>query len=233
MRSLFRGRTVLGTVGSAVRPRSFRDFSTFPGCSAGICAGVRVFSSRQASCGTGDPQAGRTHCVSSARGRTEISRPSSECFTRQHVPSRFFCSSSAARDAGPAFNLEGKIRVENPVVEMDGDEMTRILWGWIKEKLLFPYLDIPVEYFDLSVTNRDATEDRVTLEAAEAIKKCHVGIKCATITPDEGRVKEFNLKKMWKSPNGTIRLVQERMEKTSPVGGGGMRDGQLYLREGL
>jgi len=100
-----------------------------------------------------------------------------------------------------------KIKVTNPVVELDGDEMTRIIWDFIKTKLILPYLDIDLKYFDLSVQNRDATEDRVTVEAAEAIKKYGVGIKCATITPDEGRVKEFNLKKMWRSPNGTIRNI--------------------------
>jgi len=100
-----------------------------------------------------------------------------------------------------------KIKVQNPVVELDGDEMTRIIWASIKDRLINPFLDIPIHYYDLSVENRDATEDKVTVEAAEAIKKYGVGIKCATITPDEARVKEFNLKKMWKSPNGTIRNI--------------------------
>lgn len=99
----------------------------------------------------------------------------------------------------------GKIVVRNPVVDMDGDEMTRIIWAMIKEKLIFPFLDVPIQYFDLSLPNRDATEDQVTLDAARAVAQCKVGIKCATITPDEARVVEFNLKKMWKSPNGTIR----------------------------
>lgn len=100
-----------------------------------------------------------------------------------------------------------KIAVKNPVVELDGDEMTRILWGFIREKLIKPYLDLEIQYFDLGIENRDKTEDRVTIDAAEAIKKCNVGIKCATITPDEKRVEEFKLKKMWKSPNGTIRNI--------------------------
>ncbi|MCR4283588.1 MAG: NADP-dependent isocitrate dehydrogenase [Bauldia sp.] len=100
-----------------------------------------------------------------------------------------------------------KIKVANPVVELDGDEMTRIIWQLIKEKLILPYLDIELLYFDLGIENRDATEDRVTVEAAEAIKRVGVGVKCATITPDEARVKEFGLKKMWKSPNGTIRNI--------------------------
>lgn len=98
-----------------------------------------------------------------------------------------------------------KISVANPVVEMDGDEMTRIIWKQIKDMLILPYLDINIKYFDLGIEERDRTNDQVTLDAAIAIKKYGVGIKCATITPDEARVKEFNLKKMWKSPNGTIR----------------------------
>ena len=102
--------------------------------------------------------------------------------------------------------MEGeKIKVANPVVDMDGDEMTRIIWQLIKDKLINPFLDLEIKYFDLSMENRDATDDQVTLDAAKAIKEFKVGIKCATITPDEARVKEFNLKKMWKSPNGTIR----------------------------
>jgi isocitrate dehydrogenase len=100
-----------------------------------------------------------------------------------------------------------KIKVANPVVELDGDEMTRIIWDLIKKKLVLPYLDIDLHYYDLSIENRDKTEDKVTVEAAEAIKKYGVGVKCATITPDEARVEEFKLKKMWKSPNGTIRNI--------------------------
>jgi isocitrate dehydrogenase len=100
-----------------------------------------------------------------------------------------------------------KIKVANPVVELDGDEMTRIIWQIIREKLILPFLDVDIKYYDLSIEHRDATEDQVTIDSAEAIKKYGVGIKCATITPDEARVKEFNLKKMWKSPNGTIRNI--------------------------
>jgi isocitrate dehydrogenase len=100
-----------------------------------------------------------------------------------------------------------KIKVANPVVELDGDEMTRIIWAYIKDKLIHPYLDIDLAYFDLSIENRDATNDQVTIDAANAIKRHGVGVKCATITPDEARVKEFNLKEMWKSPNGTIRNI--------------------------
>ncbi|MCL6607699.1 MAG: NADP-dependent isocitrate dehydrogenase [Geminicoccaceae bacterium] len=100
-----------------------------------------------------------------------------------------------------------KIKVAKPIVELDGDEMTRIIWTMIKEKLILPYLDVDLLYYDLGIQNRDATEDRVTVEAAEAIKKHNVGVKCATITPDEARVKEFGLKQMWKSPNGTIRNI--------------------------
>lgn len=100
-----------------------------------------------------------------------------------------------------------KIKVIGPVVDLDGDEMTRIIWQFIKDRLIFPYLDIDLRYYDLSIQNRDATDDQVTVDAAEAIKKYGVGIKCATITPDEARVEEFDLKKMWRSPNGTIRNI--------------------------
>jgi isocitrate dehydrogenase len=100
-----------------------------------------------------------------------------------------------------------KIKVKNPVVELDGDEMTRIIWQWIREQLIQPYLDVDLLYFDLSIENRDATDDQVTVDAANAIKRHGVGVKCATITPDEARVEEFKLKKMWKSPNGTIRNI--------------------------
>ena len=100
-----------------------------------------------------------------------------------------------------------KIKVTNPVVELDGDEMTRIIWQWIREQLILPFLDIDLKYFDLGIEKRDETDDRITVEAAEAIAKYGVGVKCATITPDEARVEEFKLKKMWKSPNGTIRNI--------------------------
>src|ERR1700753_3632326 len=100
-----------------------------------------------------------------------------------------------------------KIKVTNPVVELDGDEMTRIIWQYIKDKLINPFLDVNLMYFDLGMEYRDKTDDQVTIDAAEAIKKVGVGVKCATITPDEGRVKEFGLKSMWKSPNGTIRNI--------------------------
>src|SRR5450631_1280774 len=100
-----------------------------------------------------------------------------------------------------------KIKVANPIVELDGDEMTRIIWRYIKDKLIHPYLDIDIKYYDLGIEHRDATSDQVTIDAAEAIKKYGCGVKCATITPDEARVKEFNLKEMWKSPNGTIRNI--------------------------
>ena len=100
-----------------------------------------------------------------------------------------------------------KIKVTNPVVELDGDEMTRIIWAFIKEQLILPYLDLDIKYYDLGIENRDLTNDEVTIEAANAINKYNVGIKCATITPDEARVEEFGLKKMWKSPNGTLRNI--------------------------
>ena len=110
-----------------------------------------------------------------------------------------------------------KIKVANPVVELDGDEMTRIIWKFIKDKLIVPYLDVDIKYYDLGMEYRDKTNDQVTVDAAEAIKKYNVGIKCATITPDEARVKEFNLKEMWKSPNGTVRNILDGTVFREPI----------------
>ncbi|MFO0217878.1 MAG: NADP-dependent isocitrate dehydrogenase [Planctomycetota bacterium] len=110
-----------------------------------------------------------------------------------------------------------KVKVRNPVVEMDGDEMTRIIWQWIRERLILPYLDIDLKYFDLSVTKRDETNDQVTIDAANATKQYGVAVKCATITPDEARVKEFGLKQMWKSPNGTIRNILDGTIFREPI----------------
>ena len=110
-----------------------------------------------------------------------------------------------------------KIKVNNPVVELDGDEMTRIIWKFIKEKLILPYVDVEIKYYDLGMESRDATNDQITIDAANAIKQYNVGIKCATITPDEARVKEFNLKKMWKSPNGTIRNILDGTVFREPI----------------
>ena len=113
--------------------------------------------------------------------------------------------------------MKQKIKVLNPVVDLDGDEMTRVIWSFIKEKLIFPYLDIDIKYFDLGMEHRDATNDQVTVDAANAILKYGVGIKCATITPDEARVEEFGLKKMWKSPNGTIRNILDGTVFREPI----------------
>src|ERR1700755_1062807 len=110
-----------------------------------------------------------------------------------------------------------KIKVTNPVVELDGDEMTRIIWQYIKDKLINPFLDVDLKYYDLGIEHRDATKDQVTLDAANATKQYGVGVKCATITPDEARVKEFNLKKMWRSPNGTIRNVLDGTFVGEPI----------------
>src|SRR5437868_10895819 len=110
-----------------------------------------------------------------------------------------------------------KIKVTNPVVELDGDEMTRIIWKFIKDKLILPYLELDIKYYDLGIEHRDATNDQVTIDCAEAIKKYNVGIKCATITPDEERVKEFKLKQMWKSPNGTIRNILDGTVFREPI----------------
>jgi isocitrate dehydrogenase len=110
-----------------------------------------------------------------------------------------------------------KIKVANPVVELDGDEMTRIIWKFIKDKLILPYVEVPIQYFDLGIEYRDETNDQVTIDAANAIKACGVGIKCATITPDEARVTEFKLKQMWKSPNGTIRNILDGTVFREPI----------------
>ncbi|MEL6795158.1 MAG: isocitrate/isopropylmalate family dehydrogenase, partial [Pseudomonadota bacterium] len=110
-----------------------------------------------------------------------------------------------------------KIKVENPVVELDGDEMTRIMWAFIKEKLILPYLDIDLKYYDLGIQARDDTNDQITIDSAEAIKTYGVGVKCATITPDEARVEEFNLKEMWRSPNGTIRNILGGVVFRAPI----------------
>ena len=110
-----------------------------------------------------------------------------------------------------------KILVKNPVVEIDGDEMTRVIWKFIKEKLILPYIEVPIKYFDLGIENRDATNDQVTIDSANAIKECGVGIKCATITPDEARKVEFNLKEIWKSPNGTIRNILDGTVFREPI----------------
>jgi isocitrate dehydrogenase len=113
--------------------------------------------------------------------------------------------------------MSSKIKVANPVVDIDGDEMTRIIWKFIKDRLILPYLDLDIDYYDLGVENRDATSDQVTVDAANAILKHGVGVKCATITPDEARVKEFNLKQMWKSPNGTIRNILDGVVFREPI----------------
>src|ERR1700680_1919573 len=146
-------------------------------------------------------------------------------------PSRPARNRLFSKKARPAM---AKIKVTNPVVELDGDEMTRIIWQYIKDKLINPFLDINLMYFDLGMEYRDKTNDQVTVDAAEAIKKVGVGVKCATITPDEARVKEFGLKEMWKSPNGTIRNILGGVVFREPIicknvprlGPGGCRSAQ-------
>ncbi len=113
--------------------------------------------------------------------------------------------------------MSDKIKVENTIVEIDGDEMTRIMWQMVKERLLFPYLDVTTEYYDLGLKKRDDTDDRVTVDAANAIKKHKVGVKCATITPNAARVKEYDLKKQWRSPNGTIRGMLDGTVFRAPI----------------
>lgn len=137
----------------------------------------------------------------SASKLTSFAKPMFRSQTKQ--PAVFGCLLSSNRKYGTDKRIEAK----NPVVDMDGDEMTRIIWAFIKDKLIFPYVKVDCKYYDLGLPHRDATDDQVTIDAAEAVKKYNVGIKCATITPDEERVKEFKLKKMWLSPNGTIRNI--------------------------
>ncbi|KAF8819743.1 isocitrate dehydrogenase [Cardiosporidium cionae] len=152
--------------------------------------------------------------------RTVSFHGTSTFWTRQNATSRSFLYNGIRSFSGnheKQSDLKQKIKVINPIVEMDGDEMTRIIWHWIKEKLISRYLDIPILYYDLSVLNRDSTLDQVTLDAVEAIRKHHVGIKCATITPDQGRIKEYNLKSMWKSPNGTIRNLLDGTVFRAPI----------------
>jgi isocitrate dehydrogenase len=130
---------------------------------------------------------------------------------RPHAAGAFLAAQQETEDT------MAKIQVKTPLVELDGDEMTRIIWKFIKDKLILPYLDVDLKYYDLGVEHRDATSDKVTVESAEAIKKYGVGVKCATITPDAGRVKEFNLKEMWKSPNGTIRNILDGTVFREPI----------------
>jgi isocitrate dehydrogenase len=137
-------------------------------------------------------------------------------FKKAHVYSSF-CSRFAILYSKKRRNMAKKIKVANPVVELDGDEMTRIIWKFIKDKLILPYLDIDIKYYDLGVEYRDQTGDQVTIDAANAIRQYGVGIKCATITPDEARVKEFNLHQMWKSPNGTIRNILDGTVFREPI----------------
>src|ERR1700721_1568765 len=135
---------------------------------------------------------------------------------KAHVYSSFWCR-FAILYSKKRRNMAKKIKVANPVVELDGDEMTRIIWKFIKDKLILPYLDVDIKYYDLGVAYRDQTNDQVTIDAANAIKEYGVGIKCATITPDEARVKEFNLRQMWKSPNGTIRNILDGTVFREPI----------------
>ncbi|KAJ4961844.1 hypothetical protein NE237_021754 [Protea cynaroides] len=137
------------------------------------------------------------------------------CF-RNQSPSFHRFTNASLRCFSSAVAIE-RIKVQNPIVEMDGDEMTRIIWSMIKDKLIFPYLDLDIKYYDLGILNRDATDDKVTVESAEATRKYNVAVKCATITPDEARVKEFGLKSMWRSPNGTIRNILDGTVFREPI----------------
>ncbi|KAL3833140.1 hypothetical protein ACJIZ3_007876 [Penstemon smallii] len=133
------------------------------------------------------------------------------------LSTRFQKASVRCFAAAATISASDKVRVQNPIVEMDGDEMTRVIWTMIKEKLIFPYLELDIKYFDLGILNREATDDKVTVESAEAALEYNVAIKCATITPDETRVKEFGLKSMWRSPNGTIRNILDGTVFREPI----------------
>ncbi|BBN08141.1 isocitrate dehydrogenase [Marchantia polymorpha subsp. ruderalis] len=172
--------------------------------SASSCAGAARISGVSAA--LGEHSRYPTSSGSRPRRASAKSASSLHLFSSARLRTSAACcgSSRALSSAIMAFE---KIKVENPIVEMDGDEMTRIIWQMIKDKLIFPFLDIDLKYFDLSIEHRDATDDQVTVDSAEATLKYNVAVKCATITPDEGRVKEFGLKAMWKSPNGTIRNI--------------------------
>ncbi|KAL1356411.1 hypothetical protein AAHE18_05G183100 [Arachis hypogaea] len=148
-----------------------------------------------------------TSYSTAVRNPTSLFLPSPRLFRPLLSPNTISFSSPINRVSLRCYASSHRIQVCNPIVEMDGDEMTRVIWKMIKDKLIFPYLDLDVKYFDLGILNRDATDDRVTIESAEATLKYNVAVKCATITPDETRVKEFGLKSMWRSPNGTIRTV--------------------------
>jgi hypothetical protein len=144
----------------------------------------------------------------SRRTSSRCSRPTAVDAVRcRRCRRRHASTTRIARIARSQWRADGKIKVEGVVVELDGDEMTRIIWHFIKDQLILPYLDVELEYYDLSIEHRDATDDQVTIDSADAIKRHGVGVKCATITPDEARVEEFGLKKMWRSPNGTIRNI--------------------------
>jgi isocitrate dehydrogenase len=140
-----------------------------------------------------------------------------QTYKKEKFAQNTFCCRFAILYSKKRRNMAKKIKVANPVVELDGDEMTRIIWKFIKDKLILPYLDIDIKYYDLGVEYRDQTGDQVTIDAANAIKQYGVGIKCATITPDEARVKEFNLHQMWKSPNGTIRNILDGTVFREPI----------------
>jgi isocitrate dehydrogenase len=140
-----------------------------------------------------------------------------QTYKKEKFAQNTFCCRFAILYSKKRRNMAKKIKVANPVVELDGDEMTRIIWKFIKDKLILPYLDIDIKYYDLGVEYRDLTGDQVTIDAANAIKQYGVGIKCATITPDEARVKEFNLHQMWKSPNGTIRNILDGTVFREPI----------------
>src|SRR5580692_97200 len=215
------GDDATGRCSPAVAAASLRNRDLLPGPGVGLDAAERTECQRGYVGGGRSPVRDRPHQAGAARapgGHARVETPADRRGgpgSTRHRPARR--GAAAARTAlipasDGARTMKGssgmsKIKVVNPVVEIDGDEMTRIIWHFIKDQLILPYLDIQLDYYDLSIQNRDATDDQVTIDAANAIKRHGVGVKCATITPDEARVTEFGLKRMWRSPNGTIRNI--------------------------
>src|ERR1700728_655347 len=225
------GDDATGRCSPVVAAASLRGRDLRPGAGAGLDAAERTECQRGYVGGGRSPVRDRPHQAGAARapgGHARVETPADRRGgpgSTRHRPARR--GAAAARTAlmpasDGARTMKGssgmsKIKVVNPVVEIDGDEMTRIIWHFIKDQLILPYLDIQLDYYDLSIQNRDATDDQVTIDAANAIKRHGVGVKCATITPDEARVTEFGLKKMWRSPNGTIRNILDGTIFREPI----------------
>lgn len=178
-----------------------------------MSSAATIFQSPTSFCSSSSPFSSPRFCYSSSVRMSSASTLLASRFSNLAIRC-FASSSSTAFTSTTSFD---RVKVQNPIVEMDGDEMTRIIWKLIKDKLIFPFVDLDVKYYDLGILNRDATDDKVTVESAEATLKYNVAVKCATITPDETRVKEFGLKSMWRSPNGTIRNILDGTVFREPI----------------